>query len=54
MVDIVEGSATFLGATVRLHIAQQKSEEGIVNAVKAWLDNVVLPSPFIYCSLYID
>ena len=54
MVDIIEGRATFLGATVCLHIAQQKGEEGIANAAKAWLDNLLFPSPFIYCSLYID
>ena len=26
-----------------LHIAHQKSEDGVVNAAKAWLDNLLLP-----------
>jgi hypothetical protein len=29
---------------VCLHIAHQKGEEGVVNAAKAWLDNLLLPS----------
>ncbi|KAH9033502.1 hypothetical protein EDB85DRAFT_1951170, partial [Lactarius pseudohatsudake] len=28
-----------------LHIAHQKGEDGVVNAAKAWLDNLLLPSP---------
>ena len=29
-----------------IHIAHQKGEDGIVNAAKAWLDNLLLPSTF--------
>jgi len=36
-----------------LHIAHQKGEDGVVNAAKAWLDNLLLPSPFLYLYLYI-
>ena len=28
-----------------IHIAHQKGEDGIVNAAKAWLNNLLLPSP---------
>ncbi len=38
---------------VRLHIAHQKGEDGVLNAAKAWLDNLLLPSPFVYISLYV-
>ena len=31
---------------VCLHIAHQKGEEGVINAAKTWLDNLLLPSPF--------
>jgi hypothetical protein len=31
---------------VCLHIAQEKGEAGVVNAAKAWMDNLLLPSPF--------
>ncbi|KAH9056850.1 hypothetical protein EDB87DRAFT_1686731 [Lactarius vividus] len=31
---------------VCLRIAHQKGEDGVVNAAKAWLDNLLLPSPF--------
>ena len=38
---------------VCLHVAHQKGEEGVVNAAKVWLDNLLLPSPFVRCSLYV-
>src|SRR6266702_1724222 len=38
---------------VSLHVAHQKSEDGVVNAAKAWLDNLLLPSPFACLSLYV-
>ena len=31
-----------------LHIAHQKGEDSVVNAAKAWLDNLLLPSPLVY------
>ena len=31
-----------------LHIAHQKGKDGVVNAAKAWLDNLLLPSPLVY------
>ena len=31
-----------------LHIAHQKGEDGVVNAAKAWLDNLLLPSLLVY------
>jgi hypothetical protein len=36
-----------------LHIAHRKGEDGLVNAAKAWLDNLLLPSPLVYLSLYV-
>jgi hypothetical protein len=36
-----------------LHIAHQKGEDGVVNAAKAWLDNLLLPSPLVYLSIYV-
>lgn len=33
---------------VCLHIAHQKGEDGIVNAAKAWLDNLFFPSLSIF------
>jgi hypothetical protein len=36
-----------------LHIAHQKGEDGVVNAAKAWLDNLLLPSSLIHVSLYV-
>ncbi len=33
---------------VSLHVAHQKGEDGVVNAAKAWLDYLLLPSPFLY------
>ena len=36
---------------VCLHVAHQKGEDGVINAAKAWVDNLLLPSPFFYCSL---
>ena len=38
---------------VCLHVAHQKGEDGVVNAAKAWLDNLFLPSPFFHLSLYV-
>lgn len=38
---------------VCLHIAQGKGEAGVVNAAKAWMDNLLLPSPFIDPFLYV-
>jgi hypothetical protein len=38
---------------VSLHVAHQKGVDGIVDAAKAWLENLLLPSPFIYLSLYV-
>lgn len=38
---------------VCLHIAHQKGGDEVVNAAKAWLDNLLLPSPFVYLSLYV-
>ena len=32
---------------VSLHIAHRKGEDGVVNAAKAWLDNLFLPSSFL-------
>ena len=32
---------------VCLHIARQKGADGVVNAAKAWLDNLLLPSPLL-------
>ena len=37
---------------VTLHIAHQQGEDSVVNAAKAWMDNLFLPSPFISLSLY--
>ena len=34
-----------------LHIAHGKGEDGVVNAAKAWLDNLLLPSPLFYLSI---
>jgi hypothetical protein len=36
---------------VCLHVAHQKGEDGVVNAAKAWLDNLLLPSPLFYLSI---
>ena len=33
-----------------LHIAHQKGEDGVVNAAKAWLDNLLLPSTLFHLS----
>jgi hypothetical protein len=38
---------------VCLRIAHQQGKDGVVNAARAWLDNLFLPSPFIYPFLYI-
>ncbi|KAH8992899.1 hypothetical protein EDB92DRAFT_1855517, partial [Lactarius akahatsu] len=41
----------FLGqryVAICLHIAHQKGEDGVVNAAKAWLDNLLLPMLAIY------
>ena len=38
---------------VCLHVAHQKGEDGVVDAAKAWLDNLFLPSPFSYLPLCI-
>jgi hypothetical protein len=35
---------------VCLHIADEKGEDGVVNAAKVWLDNLFLPSPSFYLS----
>ena len=35
---------------VSLHVAHRKGEDGVVNAAKAWLDNLFLPSPFVKLS----
>ena len=32
---------------VSLHIAHRRGEDGVVNAAKAWLDNLFLPSSFL-------
>jgi hypothetical protein len=37
---------------VSLYVAHQKGEDGVVNAAKAWLDNLILPSLFLYISLF--
>jgi hypothetical protein len=37
---------------VSLHVAYRKGPDGVVNAAKAWLDNLLLPSPFVHLSLY--
>ena len=37
---------------VCLHVSHQKGE-GVVNAAKVRLDNLLLPSPFFRCSLYV-
>jgi hypothetical protein len=36
-----------------LHVVHRRGEDGVVNAAKAWLDNLFLPSPFVYLSLYV-
>jgi hypothetical protein len=33
---------------VSLHVAHQNGEDEVVNAAKAWLDNLFLPSSFVY------
>jgi hypothetical protein len=33
---------------VCLHVAHKKGEDGVVNAAKAWLDNLFLPSPSLF------
>ena len=38
---------------VSLHIAYKKGEDGVVDVAKAWLDNLLLPSPFVYLTLYV-
>ena len=39
---------------VCLHISRQKGADGVVNAAKAWLDNLLLPSPLrSFVPLYI-
>jgi hypothetical protein len=38
---------------VTLHVAHQKGEDGVVDAAKAWLDDLLLPSPIVYLSLYV-
>ena len=35
-----------------LHIAHQKGEDGVVNAAKVWLENLLLPSTFFCLSPY--
>jgi hypothetical protein len=34
--------------------AQQKGEDGVVDAAKAWLDNLFLPSTFVHFSRYVS
>jgi hypothetical protein len=36
-----------------LHIAHQRGEDGVVNAARLWLDKLLLPSPFVYLSIYV-
>jgi len=38
---------------VYLHVAHQKGEDGVVNAAKAWLDYLLLPSSFVRLSIYL-
>lgn len=41
-----------LYVAICLHIAHQMGEDGAINAAKAWLDNLLLPSLLVYLSLY--
>jgi hypothetical protein len=36
-----------------LHVAHQKGLDGVVDAAKAWLDGMLLPSVFVYLSLFV-
>ena len=38
---------------VCLHIAHQKGGDGVVNVARAWLDNLFLPSLFIYVYIHV-
>jgi len=38
---------------VCLYVAHQKCEDGVVKAAKAWMDKLLLPSPFVDLSLYV-
>ena len=35
-----------------LHVAHRRGEDGVIDAAKAWVDNLFYPSVFVYLSLY--